>query len=430
MKIDDYLRRFTQLHPKSIDLSLERIGRLLDRLGNPQRTLPPVVHVAGTNGKGSVVAYLRATLTQAGRRAHCYTSPHLVRFNERIRLPSGLIADDALEGLFDECVAANGDDPITFFEITTVAALLAFSREPADYVLLEVGLGGRLDTTNVSETTMLSVITPISYDHQRFLGETLTEIAHEKAGIFRAGVRALIAPQPDEATAAIIDAAEQAGTPLVLHGRDWSHEGGARPSATIGETRIDLGPVSLPGAHQQTNAAVAAVAAYLLEDTAVDPAAIKQGIGAASWPARLQCLGPGPLRDLLPKNAELWLDGGHNEAAASVQAQWLIERAADKRTAYAVVGMMQTKDPARFLTNLRAGTAEIWCVPIPGEDKAIPPADLLALAKKAGFAAHAADSVADALTQISQIGDPKRVLICGSLYLAGTVLRANGETVT
>ncbi|MEK9945467.1 MAG: folylpolyglutamate synthase/dihydrofolate synthase family protein [Alphaproteobacteria bacterium] len=430
MKIDDYLQRFTQLHPKSIDLSLDRIRRLLDRLGNPQKGLPPVVHVAGTNGKGSVVAYLRAILAQAGRRAHCYTSPHLVRFNERIRLPSGLIADDMLEGLFDECVAANGDEPITFFEITTVAALLAFSREPADYVLLEVGLGGRLDTTNVSETTQLSVITPISYDHQRFLGETLAEIAHEKAGILRAGVPTLVAPQPDEAEAAIIHAARKIGAPLVLHGRDWRYDVGPPPTAIYDDFAVDLRSIALPGVHQQTNAAVAAVAARLLDDDAIDRTAIQRGLKAAAWPARLQRLGPGPLRDLLPEEAELWLDGGHNAAAATVQAQWLASHGHDGHAPHVIIGMMQTKDPTRFLANLRAGAATAWCVPIPGEEKAIPASELATLAHQAGFTAHRADSVADALRQIGRIESQARVLICGSLYLAGTVLRANGEAVT
>lgn len=429
MKIDDYLQRFTQLHPKSIDLSLDRIHRLLDRLGNPQKALPPVVHVAGTNGKGSVVAFLRAILAQAGRRVHCYTSPHLVRFNERIRLPSGLIADDVLEGLFDECVAANGDDPITFFEITTVAALLAFSREPADYVLLEVGLGGRLDTTNVSETTQLSVITPISYDHQRFLGETLAEIAREKAGILRPGVPVLVAPQPGEAETAIVETARKTGATVVLHARDWRYDAGPPPTATFDDFVVDLSTTALPGAHQKINAAVAAVAARLLNDEAIDLATIQRGLKAASWPARLQRLGPGPLRDLLPKGAELWLDGGHNAAGAEVQAQWLADHDHDGHPPYVVIGMMQTKDPAGFLANLRAGAATAWCVPIPGEEKAIPARELVALAHRAGFTAHGAGSVADALRQIGRLENPARVLICGSLYLAGSVLRANGETV-
>ena len=429
MKIDEYLRRFTELHPKSIDLSLDRIRRLLNKLGDPQKRLPPVVHVAGTNGKGSVVANLRAILGQAGRRTHCYTSPHLVRFHERMRLPSGLIDDDSLETLFDECVAANGDDSITFFEITTVAALLAFSREPADYVLLEVGLGGRLDTTNVSETTVLSVITPISYDHQRFLGETLTEIAGEKAGILRTNTPALIAPQPGEVSEAIVAVGKTVGAPLFLYGRDWSSETGPAQTVTLGENSLKLGGHALPGAHQETNAAVSAAAALLLNDSAVDSEAIRQGIATATWPARLQKLSPGPLRDLLPQDAELWLDGGHNEAAAAAQARWIAEQGSDGRATYAIVGMMQTKNPATFLTKLLAGTSKIWCVSIPGEEKSMAANDLTELAESVGFAAHPADSVATALAQIAREDPRARVLICGSLYLAGTVLSANGETV-
>jgi len=429
LKIDDYLRRFTELHPKSIDLSLDRIRRLLSKLDDPQKRLPPVVHVAGTNGKGSVVANLRAILGQSGRQVHCYTSPHLVRFHERIRLPSGLIDDDSLEALFDECVAANGDDPITFFEITTVAALLAFSRQPADYVLLEVGLGGRLDTTNVSETTVLSVITPISYDHQRFLGETLTEIAGEKAGILRTGTPALIAPQPGEVTKAIVAIGKSVGAPLFLPERDWSSDAGPPQTVTLGESRVELGRHALPGAHQETNAAVAAAAAVLLNDSAVGADAIRRGIATATWPARLQKLGPGPLRNLLQKDAELWLDGGHNEAAATAQAQWIADQEGDGRTTYAVVGMMQAKNPATFLTNLHAGVSTVWCVSIPGEEKALAAEDLADLAKGVGFVAHPADSVATALVQIAQENPRARVLICGSLYLAGTVLSANDETV-
>ena len=429
LKIDDYLRRFTELHPKSIDLSLDRIRQLLSKLGDPQKRLPPIVHVAGTNGKGSVVANLRAIMGQAGRQAHCYTSPHLIRFHERIRLPSGLIDDDSLEALFDECVAANGGDLITFFEITTVAALLAFSREPADYVLLEVGLGGRLDTTNVSETTVLSVITPISCDHQRFLGETLAEIAREKAGVLRASTPALIAPQPDEVTDAIVAIGQSLPAPLFLYGRDWSFDGGPLRSVTLGNHSLHLNGHSLPGTHQETNAAVAAAAALLLKDSAIDAGAIRRGIATAIWPARLQQLGSGPLRNLLPRDTELWLDGGHNEAAANAQAQWIAGQKDDGRTTYAIVGMMQTKDSEAFLTNLRAGTSRVWCVSVPGEERAVTAKDLAELAQGVGFVSYPAENVAAALTQIGQEDPRARVLICGSLYLAGAVLSANGESV-
>jgi len=429
VKIDEFLLRFTQLHPKSIDLSLGRISRLLDRLGDPQRELPPVVHVAGTNGKGSVVADLRAILEHAGRRVHCYTSPHLMRFNERIRLATGLIEDRELEALFDECDRANGSEPITFFEITTVAAFLAFSRHPADYVLLEVGLGGRLDTTNVCETTALSVITPISYDHQRFLGDTLDAIAREKAGIMRQDVPTIVAPQPDEAMTAIAAVAETVRSPLYVHGRDWSYDSGPPLQVRLGDCAYAVGPLALTGAHQQANASLAAAAALLLRDPAVDPTALSSGLAAATWPARLQRLETGALRDLLPTDAELWLDGGHNEGAATVLADWIAANATDGRATHAIIGMMQTKDAARFFSNLRGKPAQVLCVPIPGEENAFAPDDIVALAVAAGLNARPCDSVAAALSLVARADARPRVLICGSLYLAGTVLRANGNTI-
>lgn len=429
MKIDEFLLRFTQLHPKSIDLSLERIGRLLHRLGDPQRTLPPVVHVAGTNGKGSVVADLRAILECAGRRVHCYTSPHLLRFNERIRLTTGLIEDRELEALFDECDSANGADPITFFEITTVAAFLAFSRHPADYVLLEVGLGGRLDTTNVCETTALSVITPISYDHQRFLGDTLDAIAREKAGIMRQGIPAIVGPQPLEAQTAIAAVAQSVGAPLYVHGRDWSYADDPPLRVRLGDVDYAMGSLALAGAHQHVNAGLAAASALLLGDPAIDRAALAGGLAAAVWPARLQRLDTGSLRNLLPDDADLYLDGGHNEGAATVLADWIAANAPDGRATYAVIGMMKTKDAARFFTNLRGTPAQILCVPIPGEENAFAPEEIANLASAAGLSARPCESVAAALSVVARTDSRPRVLICGSLYLAGTVLRENGNTI-
>lgn len=428
MKIDDYLLRFTRLHPKSIDLSLDRIRRLLHRLGDPQRKVPPVIHVAGTNGKGSTVAYLRAILNAAGRRVHAYTSPHLIRFNERIRLPDGLITDAELEALFDECDHVNGDAPITFFEITTVAALLAFSRHPADYLLLEVGLGGRLDTTNVSETTVLSIITAISYDHQRFLGDTLTDIAGEKAGVMRPGVPVITAPQEAEAAARLERAARDVGAKLYAHGEAWHFDPGPSLSVRLGNATKTVGDIALPGAHQTQNAALAVAAAALLDDPNIDNDALRRGLAEATWPARLQRLDDGPLRALLPEAATLWVDGGHNEGAGRALGHWV----ADDNAAHThlIVGMMQTKDATRFLQGAAATARHIHCVPVPGEERAFTAADLAEQAKSVSLPATAHDSIAAALKQVATDDPRARVLICGSLYLAGHVLHENGFAVT
>lgn len=430
MKIDDYLQHFTRLHPKSIDLSLDRIWRLLHRLGDPQRTLPPVIHVAGTNGKGSVVAYLRAMLEGAGKRVHCYTSPHLVRFNERIRLSGRLIDDAALERLFEECDRVNAGAPITFFEMTTVAAFLAFARHPADYAILEVGLGGRLDTTNTSETTVLSVVTSISLDHQRFLGNTLDAIAREKAGIFRPDVPAVAASQPDEVAAALVDESGRRGARLMREGRDWSwrRDGGAAHVHAAGRTASFTAP-SLPGAHQWENAAVAAAAALVLGDDGVPPGAIARGIASAAWPARLQRLDEGPLRALLPPGAELWLDGGHNPSAAQALAAWLDERSGDGRPAFLVVGMMQARDPRDFLACFRGRAVHVAAVAVPGEEKSHDADELAAAAASVGLESSPCEDLRIAFERIARTGAAPRVLICGSLYLAGEVLRRNGPAI-
>ncbi len=425
MKIDDYLQRFTLLHPKSIDLSLDRILRLLHRLGNPQKSLPPTIHVAGTNGKGSVVAFARAILRSAGCAVHVYTSPHLVRFNERIRLPGGLIADDELEALFEECDKANGSEPITFFEITTVAAFLAFSRQPADYLVLEVGLGGRLDTTNTCETTAVSVITSISYDHQRFLGDTLAAIAAEKAGIMRRDVPVISALQTAEVSEVLAARATATGARFLRHGEDWNRTDASSPSFRLGDRNVVLGAPSLVGAHQNDNAALAAAATLLLGDPRVTEDALRRGIASAIWPARLQQLDDGPLRALLGKGGRLWLDGGHNESAGEALAVW----AADAGVTHAIVGMMETKDATKFLTALARGVGNIHCIAIPGEEKAFGADELAARASAAGLRATTHSSVRDALSSIAADHSAPRVLVCGSLYLAGTVLDENGTAV-
>jgi dihydrofolate synthase/folylpolyglutamate synthase len=422
---DRVLERLGRLHPKLIDLSLGRVERLLAALGNPQDRLPPAVHVAGTNGKGSTIATLRACLEAGGYRVHTYTSPHLVRFHERIRLCGRLIEEEALIGLLEECERANGEAPITFFEITTAAAFLAFARTPADIVLLETGLGGRLDATNVIRRPAVTAITPISLDHQVFLGDTLGQIAGEKAGIIKSGVPAVIGPQPKEAEAVIASRAGELGAPLSLWGRDWSceaSEGDMRFSGV--RWRLDLPLPALPGAHQIANAGAAIACLEQLREFRVTPEAIARGLRNIEWPARLQRLMRGPLVEAALPGWELWLDGGHNPGAGAVLADTI----AGWRDLplYLVVGMLNTKDAAGFLAPLAPYAKALAGVTIPGEQNPLPPDAIAAAARSVGMSATTAASVADALAEFSsQAASPARILICGSLHFAGTVLAAN-----
>jgi dihydrofolate synthase / folylpolyglutamate synthase len=423
---DIVLARLTRLHPKLIDLSLGRVEGLLAALGNPQDRLPPVIHVAGTNGKGSTLATMRACLEAGGWNVHAYTSPHLVRFHERIRLAGQLIEENRLVGLLEECERANEGAPITYFEITTAAALLAFARTPADFVLLETGLGGRLDATNVVRHPAATAITPISLDHQAFLGDTLAAIAGEKAGILKPGTPAIIGPQPPEAAAVIDARAAALGAPLFRFGREWqctADDGGMRYQGL--RWRFDLPLPSLPGAHQIGNAGTAITCLEQLPDLAISRATIADGLRHIDWPARLQRLQRGPLVEVLPAGWELWLDGGHNpgagEALAAAVPAW-----ADQPL-YLVVGMLNTKDAAGFLAPLAAHAEALQAVTIPGEQNPLPADKIAAAAHSVGLAAREAPSVAAALHAI--IADdpaPARILICGSLHLAGVVLAENG----
>ena len=424
---DPVLDRLKGLHPKVIDLSLDRVHRLLAALDHPERRLPPVVHVAGTNGKGSTLAFLRAMLEAAGLRVHVYTSPHLVRFHERIRLAGTLIDDDRLAALLEECEVANGGGPITFFEVTTVAALLAFAREPADVVLLETGLGGRLDATNVVDRPAVTAITRISYDHRQFLGDTLEAIAGEKAGIFKPGVPAVIFPQPAEEAARTLAArAEVIGAPV--HG--WSvtpTDGGFRFESA--RRRIELPLPGLAGAHQIVNAGVALACLDHLP-VVVDDAAVRRGLAAVEWPARLQRLTRGPLVDALPAGWDLWLDGGHNDSAGEVLAvqagRWVEEE--PERPLLLVYGMLASKEPREFLGPLAPFVTAARTVAIPGEEASLTAEDTAAATRACGIAESAAAAdVASALQSLrGRVAGPARVLICGSLYLAGTVLAENG----
>jgi dihydrofolate synthase/folylpolyglutamate synthase len=393
----------------------------LAALGHPERAVPPVIHLAGTNGKGSTQAMIRAGLEAGGDRVHAYTSPHLARFHERIRLAGELISEPALTALLDECVRVNGPDEITFFEITTCAAFLAFARTKADWTLLEVGLGGRLDATNVVEKPRLTIITPVSIDHQQYLGETLTEIAGEKAGIIKRGVPVIVGPQFEEGLAVIEAKAARLGAPVLAFGQHWNaFEDRGRLVYQDENGLLDLPLPCLPGAHQIQNAgaAIAALRALGRDETACEAAVTR-----AVWPARMQRLRQGPLVDAAPK-VELWLDGGHNPAGGEAVAATLARM--PKRETHLICGMLNTKDVTGYMVPLAPQVTRLHAVPIPGEKNTLPAEATRDAARTAGIEAVTAGSVAEALAGIAATTPDARVLICGSLYLAGTVLRENG----
>ena len=426
---EELIARLAKLHPKKIDLSLARLERLLARLGNPERNLPPVVHVAGTNGKGSTVAFLRAMLEAAGMGVHAYTSPNLVRFNERIRLAGEIIGNADLVALFEECERANGGDVITFFEITTAAAFLVYSRHPADALLLEVGLGGRLDATNVIDKAAATVITPVSIDHTEFLGPTVKDIAAEKAGILKRGVPAIVAHQEAQVLGVIERVARKLDAPLAVSGEQWrAHEESGRLVYADDEGLLDLPLPRLMGRHQIENAGTAIATLRFSRAFPVSPAAIEAGIAGADWPARMQNLSSGRLLPLLPPGSELWLDGGHNVAgglAIAAALAELEERA--PRPLVLVVGMVGTKDTDGFLACFSDLARHVFTVPVPAEI-ARTPEEVAAAAHEVGLAAEPVAGVEDALARVATLGleMPPRVLITGSLYLAGAVLAANG----
>lgn len=432
---DQLLAEMKLLHPKLIDLSLGRVERLLTKLGDPQFKLPPVVHVAGTNGKGSVTAYLKAMLEAAGRRVHVYTSPHLVRFHERIALAGAdgkarPIDEDYLVDVLMRANAANDGDDITQFEITTAAAFIAFAETPADVLLLEVGLGGRLDATNVIAHPALSVITPISLDHADKLGATLGKIAGEKAGILKAGSRAVVSAQEPESLDVIREEAKRVGAALMVWGEHFdAYEQRGRLIVQREDQLLDLPLPGLVGRHQIVNAGTAVAAA--LELDAALPAlqlgesAIGGGLVGVNWPARMQRINSGVLTTALQPTTELWLDGGHNPGAGHVLAQSVgdLEERAPKPL-YLIVGMLSQKDAAGFLAPFLGLARTIIAVPIPGAHEAPhSPESLAEIARKLGFKASSAADVPDALRQVeAHHAGPKRILITGSLYLAGAVL--------
>lgn len=416
---DDILAQMMALHPKIIDLTLDRVWELLTALEDPQDKLPPVIHIAGTNGKGSTQAMIRAGLEGWGKSVHAYTSPHLARFHERIRLRGELICEADLIEMLNECYTANDGRSITYFEITTVAGLLAFARTEADYTLLEVGLGGRLDATNVI-TPELSVITPVSIDHEQFLGDTLAEIAAEKAGIIKRGVPVVVGPQPDEAMEVIEATAMRLGASVLAFGQQW-HVGEERGRLVFQDERglLDLPLPSLMGKHQIQNAGAALAALRYLgaSDTACEVA-----MTDAQWPARMQRLKTGPLVDLAGQ-AELWLDGGHNVAAGLAVADVLANL--PRRPTHLICGMLNTKDVRGYMAPLAQQAHSLTAVSIPGEANTLSAEATERAASDVGLLAFQAQSVEGAVKRITANDPMARILICGSLYLAGHILRQN-----
>ncbi|WP_084637840.1 MULTISPECIES: folylpolyglutamate synthase/dihydrofolate synthase family protein [unclassified Paracoccus (in: a-proteobacteria)] len=418
---DAILARLMQLHPKVIDLSLDRMHRILAALGHPERRIPPAIHIAGTNGKGSTQAMIRAGLESAGLRVHAYTSPHLAQFHERIRLAGELIPEADLAAALEECEAANAGAPITFFEITTAAAFLAFSRTPADYTLLEVGLGGRLDATNVIDDPLLTVITPISIDHTQYLGETLAEIAGEKAGILKRRVPCIVGPQEAVAREAIEQKAERLFAPLRIARQDWDSR--REGDALIYQDEhglMDLPLPALPGPHQIVNAGTAIAA---LRELGFGRIEARAAVTEAEWPARMQRLSRGPLVEAA-EGCELWLDGGHNPAGGEAVAATLAAMA--KKPTHLVCGMLNTKDVAGYMRPLAEAAQSLTAVAIPGEPNTLPAEDTAAAAASVGLAATTAPDALAAVRRLAADQPGARILICGSLYLAGQVLRENG----
>ncbi|MDY6923005.1 MAG: folylpolyglutamate synthase/dihydrofolate synthase family protein [Pseudomonadota bacterium] len=421
--MDPISERLKARHPQRIDLSLERMRTLCAALGDPQDRLPPVIHVAGTNGKGSTVAFIRAIAEAAGLRVHAYTSPHLVRFNERIRLAGTLIDDTTLNAALDRVEAVGTE--ATVFEGATAAAFLAMSEAPADLAVIEVGLGGVLDATNVIERPLLGVIAPVDLDHAEFLGTSLRGVAVEKAGILKPGVRGLIARQSEEAMAAIEVAARAVQAPLTVMGVDfdaWAERGGM---AFQDQSRfLDLPAPALVGAHQVDNAGLAVAVALELD---LPEHAIANGLRTARWPARMQRLTAGPYAEAArAAEAELWLDGGHNPHAARALAETLLERQARApRPLALIVGLLANKDAGGFFEALKPTAATVFTTPFEG--MAAEPEALAAVARGHGLGATACGSATEALERALRLG-AGRVVICGSLYLAGEVLAASRET--
>lgn len=413
------------LGSKPIDLGLERMEAFLKKLGNPEKKLPPVVHVAGTNGKGSTLAFLRAMLEAAGYKVHVYTSPHLVCFNERIVLAGKQIDDALLTQTLDECKAAAEGLTLTFFEGTTAAAILAMSRVPADIVLLETGLGGRLDATNVIENPALTILTSISFDHMEFLGDTIEKIAFEKAAIMKKQVPCVVAQQKPEVMEVIRHVAEQKSAMLFAQGYGWRIE---RQGSDIfyisSRQKIALKELSLEGVHQHLNAGAAIACMEYLPNVSFTAADIQKGLSSAKWPARLQRITTGPLKKYVSVTSDIFLDGGHNPECGGILADYIRqENSRVKKSNYLVMGMLKNKDARGYLSSFKDVLEGLIAIPIKGEANAFHPAALADIASGLGIWSSEADHVAAAMSKIEKRNPGrKRIFIAGSLYLAGTVL--------
>ncbi len=424
------LNRLASLSPGRDILGLERIRSLLDRLDCPERKLPPVLHVAGTNGKGSTCAFLRAAIEAAGLKVHVYTSPHLVRFNERIRLSGKLIDDPALATLLEEVLDFAGDLEISFFEATTAAALLAFSRTPADACVVEVGLGGRLDATNIIPSPTACGIAQLGLDHHAFLGDRLEQIAAEKAGIAKANVPLLTQTYPQPIAEVVDRVAHAAGAIWLPRGGEWDAQVEEdKLHYSDGRGAFDLPLPSLRGVHQAMNAALAVAMLRHQRPIAVPDPALKAAMGWADWPARLQRLAGGPLTDHLPAGSELWLDGAHNPAAARAVADFFRNHLPGDRPFHLIFGLLANKDASGVLKCFSGRSLALHAIPVPGHEHHSPDS-LVAEARRLKLPAVKAHDVEDALAWIARHADrarPPIVLVLGSLYLAGDVLRANGQ---
>jgi dihydrofolate synthase / folylpolyglutamate synthase len=429
---DIILERLLKLHPKKIDLVLDRVQRLLAQLGHPERRLPPVIHVAGTNGKGSTCAFCRAMLEAQGLKVHVYSSPHLVFFHERVRLAGDLISESELAALLEECERVNEGAPITFFEITTAAAILAFSRHKADALVMEVGLGGKYDATNVIEHPRAAVITPVGLDHAEFLGTDIAGIAAEKAGIIKRGCPVIVGPQDDIPRDVILRRADALGAPVTAFGQDFfAHQEHGRMVYQDLNGLLDLPMPRLVGRHQIENAATA-IAALRASDWVKD-AAIEKGLRTVDWPARMQRLSHGPLIDIAPRDAEVWLDGGHNPHGASAIARAMADlEERTEKPLYLIAGMLANKDAVGFFAAFRGLARHVVTIAIPDEAAALGAGALYDRVRAAGLEASPAEDAEDAMLQVAAMArmddedTPPRILICGSLYLAGTVLAENG----